>query len=192
MRNKRHTSRPLLLGSGLFAKHLTSTFKKYSFARVSDLLRAHPSNTPSLLLRELFKYAQNRCQNRQHWLYLGLVCFVCPASNDAGRFAVILNASDSLLPNNFSCLSRIMISKPLLYAGAFCLALTLLVAPPSDCAEKTMALNPDTPQPDRFVVRGTSLIDLNKPEKARLFSRHGLFALPPRRDTSPWFASRER
>ena len=133
----------------------------------------HPSNTPSLLLRELFKYAQNRCQNRQHWLYLGLVCFVCPASNDAGRFAVILNASDSLIPNNFSCLSRIMISKPLLYAGAFCLALTLLVAPPSDCAEKTMALNPDTPQPDRFVVRGTSLVDLNKPEKPVFFRGMG-------------------
>ena len=66
-----------------------------------------------------------------------------------------------------------MISKPLLYAGAFCLALTLLVAPPSDCAEKTMALNPDTPQPDRFVVRGTSLVDLNKPEKPVFFRGMG-------------------
>jgi hypothetical protein len=66
-----------------------------------------------------------------------------------------------------------MISKSLLYAGAFCLALTLLVAPSSNCAEKTMALNPDTPQPDRFVVRGTSLVDLKKPEKPVFFRGMG-------------------
>ncbi|WP_319585954.1 hypothetical protein [uncultured Desulfobulbus sp.] len=66
-----------------------------------------------------------------------------------------------------------MIPRPLFVARAFILALALLVAPPLASAEKTMSISPDTPQPNRFIVRGTSLIDLSKPERPVFFRGMG-------------------
>ena len=66
-----------------------------------------------------------------------------------------------------------MIQKPPFLACALCLALSLLPAAQPAHAAKTMVLNPDTPQPNRFVVRGTSLFDLSKPEKPVFFRGMG-------------------
>jgi hypothetical protein len=49
------------------------------------------------------------------------------------------------------------------------LSLSLLAPVAMSQAAKTMQLNPATPQPSRFVVRGSSLIDLNHPEQPLFF-----------------------
>lgn len=59
----------------------------------------------------------------------------------------------------------------------FVCVLGLVYSPPASAqsppAGKTMTLNPQTPQPSRFVVRGTSLIDLSKPEQPVFFRGMG-------------------
>jgi hypothetical protein len=67
----------------------------------------------------------------------------------------------------------IMIFKTPLLACALCLFLTLPAAAKPGQAAKTMELNPNTPQPNRFVVRGTSLFDLSKPEQPVFFRGMG-------------------
>ncbi len=53
-----------------------------------------------------------------------------------------------------------------------CLLLAVLPAGLAQ-AEKTMQLNPDTPQPRRFVVRGSSLVDLSRPKRPLFFRGMG-------------------
>jgi hypothetical protein len=66
-----------------------------------------------------------------------------------------------------------MITKPLFFIRAYFLVLALLVTPPLASAEKTISISTDTPQPNRFIVRGTSLIDLSKPEHPVFFRGMG-------------------
>lgn len=52
-------------------------------------------------------------------------------------------------------------------------SLALPNGPQPALAGKTMTLNPQTPQPNRFVVRGTTLVDLSKPEQPVFFRGMG-------------------
>jgi hypothetical protein len=58
-------------------------------------------------------------------------------------------------------------------ASTAALVLTLLAPLSVPGAEKTMTLNPATPQPSRFVVRDSSLMDLSKPERPVFFRGMG-------------------
>jgi len=66
-------------------------------------------------------------------------------------------------------------TKPsLLLFMPFLLMLALVVAAPTPAkAAKTVSINAETPSPARFIVRGTSLIDLTQPEKPVFFRGMG-------------------
>jgi len=71
-----------------------------------------------------------------------------------------------------------MSQRPLYLTLALLLALPLTAAaqqPTSAAAAgaKTMMISASTPQPDRFIVRGTSLIDLNRPDQPVFFRGMG-------------------
>ena len=53
------------------------------------------------------------------------------------------------------------------------LAIALATAASAAAAEKTMTLNPTTPPPERFVVRGDSLVDLRTPARPLFFRGMG-------------------
>lgn len=66
-----------------------------------------------------------------------------------------------------------MTKTPLPLACALALTLSLLAPGSLARAAKTMTLDPETPQPNRFVVRGTSLFDLSRPDAPVFFRGMG-------------------
>jgi len=87
-----------------------------------------------------------------------------------GRRSLFTNAASHANP---LLAFKAMIKKPLLLTLALLLVLPLIAAAQPAPGAKTMEISATTPQPNRFIVRGTSLIDLTRPKQPVFFRGMG-------------------